>query len=83
LHPHRWSNRGSGQWSETTARNAVRQARTLGLLHVEERRVSAWRNMPQHAEPDHGEVEGLDRMAETAGPEGWVHFSKGHDYPRE
>src|SRR3954454_5951018 len=32
--------------SETTVRNAVRQARRLGLLHVEERRVSAFRNLP-------------------------------------
>src|SRR3954471_7832983 len=31
---------------ETTVRNAVREARGLGLLHVEERRVSAWRNLP-------------------------------------
>jgi predicted transcriptional regulator len=32
--------------SETTVRNAVRQARRLGFLHVETRRVSAWRNLP-------------------------------------
>src|SRR5215203_1871828 len=32
--------------SETTVRNAVREARRLGFLHVEERRVSAWRNKP-------------------------------------
>src|SRR3954454_23499156 len=32
--------------SETTVRNAVREARALGLAHVEERRVSAWRNLP-------------------------------------
>src|SRR3712207_3697634 len=32
--------------SETTVRNAVREARALGLVQVEERRVSAWRNMP-------------------------------------
>src|SRR4051794_1282446 len=32
--------------SETTVRNAVRAARGLGLLHVEERRVAAWRNQP-------------------------------------
>src|SRR3954469_15707402 len=32
--------------SETTVRNAVRQARMLALLQVEERRVSAWRNRP-------------------------------------
>lgn len=30
--------------SETTARNAIREARRLGLLTVEERRVSYWRN---------------------------------------
>src|SRR3954466_12942801 len=30
--------------SETTVRNAIREARQLGLVHVEERRVSAWRN---------------------------------------
>jgi hypothetical protein len=27
-------------------RNAIREARQLGLVHVEERRVSAWRNLP-------------------------------------
>ena len=32
--------------SETTVRNALREARGLGLLSVEERRVSAWRNAP-------------------------------------
>jgi hypothetical protein len=32
--------------SETTVRNAIREARSLGLLQVEERRVSAWRNLP-------------------------------------
>src|SRR4051794_28888620 len=32
--------------SETTVRNAVREARALGFAHVEERRVSAWRNLP-------------------------------------
>jgi hypothetical protein len=32
--------------SETTVRNAMREARQLGFLHVEERRVSAWRNKP-------------------------------------
>src|SRR5687767_11073492 len=32
--------------SETTVRNAVREARRLGFLQVEERRVSAWRNLP-------------------------------------
>src|SRR3954451_21366522 len=32
--------------SETTVRNAVREARQLGFLHVEERRVAAWRNLP-------------------------------------
>src|SRR3954469_25883316 len=30
--------------SETTVRNAARQARALALVHVEERRVAAWRN---------------------------------------
>ncbi len=32
--------------SETTVRNAIREARRLGFLQVEERRVSAWRNLP-------------------------------------
>src|SRR4051812_42168574 len=32
--------------SETTGRNAIRAARALDLLHVEERRVAAWRNLP-------------------------------------
>ena len=32
--------------SETTVRNAVREAKRLGLLHVEERRVAAFRNLP-------------------------------------
>src|SRR5215212_3827383 len=32
--------------SETTVRNALREGRALGLLHVEERRVAAWRNLP-------------------------------------
>src|SRR4051812_14747316 len=32
--------------SETTVRNAMREARRLGFLQVEERRVSAWRNLP-------------------------------------
>ena len=32
--------------SETTVRNAIREARGLGFLQVEERRVSAWRNLP-------------------------------------
>jgi predicted transcriptional regulator len=32
--------------SETTVRNAVREARALSLVQVEERRVSAWRNKP-------------------------------------
>jgi hypothetical protein len=32
--------------SETTVRKAVREARQLGLLHVEERRVSAFHNLP-------------------------------------
>src|SRR5690349_23712624 len=32
--------------SETTVRNALRAARGLGLLSIEERRVSAWRNAP-------------------------------------
>jgi hypothetical protein len=32
--------------SETTVRNAMREARRLGFVHIEERRVSAWRNLP-------------------------------------
>src|SRR5215218_10339381 len=32
--------------SESTVRNAVRQARALALVQVDERRVSAWRNLP-------------------------------------
>ena len=32
--------------SETTVRNALRAARGLGLVMIEERRVSAWRNAP-------------------------------------
>src|SRR5215212_8898003 len=32
--------------SETTVRNAMREARRLGFLQLEERRVSAWRNLP-------------------------------------
>ena len=32
--------------SETTVRNAVREARRRCALHVEERRVAAWRNLP-------------------------------------
>ena len=32
--------------SETTVRNALRAARGLGLLTVEERRLTAWRNAP-------------------------------------
>src|SRR3954471_10515587 len=32
--------------SETTVRNALREARGLGLLTIEERRLTAWRNSP-------------------------------------
>ena len=32
--------------SETTVRNALREARGLGLLTIEERRITAWRNAP-------------------------------------
>src|SRR5215207_2439171 len=32
--------------SETIVRNTMREARALGLVHVQERRVSAWRNQP-------------------------------------
>jgi Bacterial regulatory proteins, gntR family len=32
--------------SETTVRNALREARALGLVTVEERRLTAWRNAP-------------------------------------
>ena len=32
--------------SETTVRNALREARGLGLLTIEERRLTAWRNAP-------------------------------------
>ncbi|MBA1159433.1 GntR family transcriptional regulator [Microvirga mediterraneensis] len=32
--------------SETTVRNALREAKALGLVTVEERRQSAWRNAP-------------------------------------
>ena len=32
--------------SETTVRNALREARGLGLLTLEERRLTAWRNAP-------------------------------------
>src|SRR3954468_11449602 len=32
--------------SETTVRNALRAARGLGLLTIEERRLTAWRNAP-------------------------------------
>src|SRR3954470_25061156 len=32
--------------SDTTVRKALREARLLGLLKVEERRLSAWRNAP-------------------------------------
>jgi hypothetical protein len=32
--------------SETTVRNAMREAQGLGLLRVEERRLTAWRNAP-------------------------------------
>src|SRR5215203_6186590 len=32
--------------SETTVRNAMREAQALGLVHVEERRLTAWRNAP-------------------------------------
>jgi Bacterial regulatory proteins, gntR family len=32
--------------SETTVRNALREARGLGLLSIEERRLTGWRNAP-------------------------------------
>ncbi len=32
--------------SRTSVRNALKQAKALGLIHVEERRLSAWRNLP-------------------------------------
>src|SRR4051812_23479729 len=32
--------------SRTTVKNALREARALGLIRIEERRVSAWRNAP-------------------------------------
>jgi hypothetical protein len=32
--------------SETTARNALREARRLGFISIEERRLTAWRNLP-------------------------------------
>src|ERR687885_949109 len=32
--------------SETTVRNALREARGVGLLSIEERRLTAWRNAP-------------------------------------
>ncbi len=31
---------------ETTVRNALREAAALGFIRIEERRVSAWRNLP-------------------------------------
>src|SRR3954454_22169051 len=32
--------------SRTTVKNALREGRSLGLIRIEERRVSAWRNAP-------------------------------------
>jgi hypothetical protein len=32
--------------SETTVRNALREAKALGLVSIEERRLMAWRNLP-------------------------------------
>lgn len=32
--------------SETTVRNALREAKALGLVSIEERRLTAWRNLP-------------------------------------
>src|SRR4051812_3926958 len=32
--------------SRTTVKNALREARAIGLIRIEERRVSAWRNAP-------------------------------------
>ena len=32
--------------AETTVRNAIREARKLGLVTVEERKVTSWRNLP-------------------------------------
>ena len=42
---------GPGRRLITSARNAVREARKRGILHVEERRVARDRNLPNVGSP--------------------------------
>ena len=64
--------------SGTTVRKAVREARLLGLLKVEERRLSAWRNLPNSGHHPVSRVAGLAQ----ARPGGWVKFGSAHEYKR-
>lgn len=65
--------------SETTVRNAVRQARVLGLLSVEERRVTGFRNLPNIVRIVSAEWTSWLRLrGGSAPPGGRVQISQGH-----
>lgn len=50
---------------ETVVRNALREARRLGLVEIEERRVTGWRNLPN-----------VVRLASEEW-RAWLHLAKG------
>ena len=61
--------------SETTVRNALREARQLGFVTVEERRLTAWRNAPNIVRIASAEWISWLRLARPAG--GGCKFAKG------
>src|SRR4051812_20862511 len=64
--------------SGTTVRKAVREARLLGLLEVEERRLSAWRNLPNRVSILSPEWLAWLKLRSR----GWVKFGSAHEYER-
>ena len=54
----------------STVKRALRAAQGLGLLHIEERRVSAWRNAPNVVTITSSEWSGWLRMCRASGPKG-------------
>src|SRR5215213_746983 len=71
--------------SETTVRNALRAARGLGLLTIEERRLTAWRNAPNVVRIISREWLGWLRLRapQGASPGGRVQIGEPHAYTRE
>lgn len=65
--------------SRSSVQNALRHARQLGLIHVQERRASAWRNLPHIITVIAADWRAwLDRGTASLKQGGWVQNSEHH-----